>query len=438
MSIEISLDELNTSMKKKIVMDLHFKKCVVKKRGGNNHYSPNDKEIIPYRINEQNTKISLPFYYAKNLLCFHPRVRASFDEIQEYTNIYSNLRPTQLEVFQEVLNSIGNQNTALLALHVGFGKSILATAIANKIKLKTLIITHRVLLSSQWKESLEKWSSIHKTCIFNPKKTTPNCDFLICSALNISKIPNEIISKIGFVIVDECHLISTECFSKSLNYLFPRYLLGLSATPYRNDGMDKLMDFYFGTKRFVRSLKMQHTVYKIQTSFEPKIILNRNGDMDWSYILEQQCMHEERNHMIIELCQKFTERRILILCKRVLQAQMLLEIAQSKNLSVTSLVGNKVDFDKDASILIATVQKAGVGFSHDILDTLILASDVEEYYIQYLGRVARRPDVIPLIFDIVDKNKTLQNHFRTRKKVYEEIGGKIVDLQKDFPDFQII
>ena len=36
------------------------------------------------------------------------------------------------------------------------------------------------------------------------------------------------------------------------------------------------------------------------------------------------------------------------------------------------------------------------------LDALILASDLEEYFIQYLGRVMRREDVEPYIFDIVD------------------------------------
>jgi superfamily II DNA or RNA helicase len=212
-------------------------------------------------------------------------------------------------------------------------------------------------------------------------------------------------------------------------------MIGLSATPYRTDGLDKLIDLYFGKTRFHRPLKMEHIVYKLETSFTPLTRTNRNGELDWNYILDQQCHHEKRNRMIVSICKLFPERHILILCKRVKQAEEILGIALEEHLSATSLIGSNNEFSKDAHVLIATVQKAGVGFSHDILDMLVLASDVEEYYIQYLGRVARRPDVLPIVIDIVDQNRTLKNHFRTRKKVYEEIGGSLHSFSSAFPDF---
>ena len=80
---------------------------------------------------------------------------------------------------------------------------------------------------------------------------------------------------------------------------------------------------------------------------------------------------------------------------------------------------------KNARILIATFQKVGTGFSHEKLDMLILATDAEEYFIQYLGRVFRRPDVEPLVFDIVDKHPILRRHFLTRRSIYQEVGGTI-------------
>tara|TARA_E500000331_G_C17128746_1_gene657204 strand:+ start:165 stop:461 length:297 start_codon:yes stop_codon:yes gene_type:complete len=81
--------------------------------------------------------------------------------------------------------------------------------------------------------------------------------------------------------------------------------------------------------------------------------------------------------------------------------------------------------------LIATISKAGVGFDHPKMDALILASDVEEYFIQYLGRVFRREDVHPLIFDLVDNFNSLKRHYYTRKKVYEESGGTILNFKKE-------
>lgn len=438
MSLSLLLEELTDEIKKKIVLDLHFYKTPLGMKNGKPKYGINSNmdEIVPYRISD--LYVHIPLYYGINTLLKTPPQRQSYTVIHEDTEIYDQLRDHQKKIFDQVIIHMSKEHTALLALHVGFGKSILAMALANKIRLQTIIITHRVLLSKQWQESLQKWCPRHIVEIFNPKKKISKFDFLICTVLNVPKIDIEISRKIGFVIVDECHLISTIQFSKSLNYIQPRYMIGLSATPYRKDGMDKLMNMYFGEKRFTRELKMKHVVYKIETSFEPKIQLNRNNELDWNYILEQQCNHEERNKMIIRICKLYLDRKILILCKRVAQGDILFSMAKSENLSVTSLIGNQNEFEKDANILIATVQKAGVGFSHDVLDALILASDVEEYYIQYLGRVARRPDTQPIIFDIVDKNKTLKAHFRTRKKVYEEIGGHVQLFQEAHPSFDII
>jgi hypothetical protein len=93
-------------------------------------------------------------------------------------------------------------------------------------------------------------------------------------------------------------------------------------------------------------------------------------------------------------------------------------------------------FDENARIIVASIQKCGVGFSHDVLDALVMASDVEEYFIQYLARVMRTEHVKPIVFDVVDNHPTLKRHFRTRKQVYEESGGVIKNFWKEFPDWE--
>jgi superfamily II DNA or RNA helicase len=198
------------------------------------------------------------------------------------------------------------------------------------------------------------------------------------------------------------------------------------------------MDLYFSKERITHALRIDHTVYKIQTSFVPPLIQMRNGQLDWNHVMDAQATHEERNRMIVRLAVQFHDRHILILCKRKEQGMKLLKYLEEEEQHVTRLMGNDRKFDRDARIVIATINKAGVGFSHDVLDTLILAADVEEYYIQYLGRITRRPDVKPLIFDIIDSNATLQRHFATRRKVYKEIGGNIIDFKRAFPEFHVI
>jgi hypothetical protein len=133
----------------------------------------------------------------------------------------------------------------------------------------------------------------------------------------------------------------------------------------------------------------------------------------------------ERNKNIVNICQRHPDRNILILSKRIHQIDTLYNGLKELDEHVTLLKDNETSFDKDARILIATFQKVGTGFSHDKLDMLILATDAEEYFMQYLGRVFRRPDVQPIIMDIVDDNPILRRHFLTRRNVYQECGGKI-------------
>ena len=82
-------------------------------------------------------------------------------------------------------------------------------------------------------------------------------------------------------------------------------------------------------------------------------------------------------------------------------------------------------FNKDCQTLISTSSKVGTGFDFKKLDCLILAIDIKEYFSQFLGRVFRRNDIEPIVFDLVDKNNVIQSHFRTRKKTYENLGGVI-------------
>lgn len=435
MSIQISLSQLNHDDKKKILNDLHFRKKMNSKNR-QQVFRVSGPEIICYKI--RNDVLYLPFHYALKNIQNTKYPERTFFKFMSNIKFTGSLRPEQKNFKKQIIDVLNKSHSLLIALHVGFGKSIITLSIASSIQLKTIIIVHRIILLHQWIES------IHNFCNHNIKiaefgdENIDDCDILIINVLNVTKLSENILKQFGLVIVDECHLISTQFFSKSLQYLTPRYLIGLSATPYRNDGLDKIMDFYFGPDKIIKKLQLDHIVYKIQTSLEPPVEFNKNGQIDWNTILTYQSTHMGRNNMIKNIASHFQDRHILILCKRKDQVFHLYNELLSNNQSVTTLCGNQNHFDKNARILIATINKAGVGFSHEILDTLIVAADVEEYFIQYFGRITRRPDVKPIIFDIIDKNKILQQHFYTRKKLYQEIGGQILDFKKHFPMISVV
>jgi superfamily II DNA or RNA helicase len=218
---------------------------------------------------------------------------------------------------------------------------------------------------------------------------------------------------------------------EAFQYITPRYCLALSATPYRSDGLDEVLYTYFSKNKIIKKLNKPHTVFKVTTKFVPEVKLNYDGTTDWSSVIESMCNSEKRNDIIIKIIKLFKKRNFLILSKRIDQIDYLTKKLRESGESVTSFTGSKQTYNCDSRILIATISKAGVGFDHPKMDALILASDVEEYFIQYLGRVFRREDVHPLIFDLVDNFNSLKRHYSTRKKVYESSGGEIKNFTKD-------
>ena len=314
----------------------------------------------------------------------------------------------------------------------------MAIYMASKVKMKVIIITHRIVLIKQWKASLMKFCPGATVQVLTAKSNKKDCDFYIMNAINVSKHESDYYKDIGMVIVDEVHCIMAEGLSKCMTRLVPRYVLGLSATPYREDGLNILLDLYFGKRKIYRKLFRNHIAYKVQTSFVPTVELAANGRVNWGVILNSQGEDRQRNEMIIRIVKYFPKRVFLILCKRVNQGKYLVQRLTEEGEDVTSLIGKQQEYEQKSRILVGTSSKAGTGFDHPRLDAMIMASEVQAYWIQYLGRVLRTEEVVPLIFDIVDKNPILEKHYKVRRSVYLEHGGRVKDFATSFPDFEMI
>lgn len=424
MSVKINIDSLSEEVKEKLVKDLtvspenqtKFKKTF---------YTPKTPSVELFYIDGDD--VVVPFSYAiKELNVKKPK---SDSYKKKEVLFVGSLRDTQKSIKDEAISLLNTHGATLIACYPGFGKTITSIYIASKIKLQTLIVVHRIVLISQWKTSIKTFCPDANVVVLSPSSKQidiESADFFIVNAINMGKFStSKFLSGIGTVIVDEAHLIMSKVLSQSLRYLFPKYLLGLSATPYRSDGLNVLLDHYFTPHRITRKLFREHIVYKINTGIAPNVEYDRNGKVNWGSLLESQSNNHERNEMILSIVQKNPERTFLILTKRVEQAKYLFQKLKEINEKVAILVESETEFDRECRVLIGTTSKAGVGFDHDKLDALILASDLEEYFIQYLGRVFRRLDITPIVFDLVDDNPILKRHFATRKAVYLESGGRI-------------
>ena len=126
----------------------------------------------------------LPFYWALSnvKLAIRPQ-RKVFSIFGEFPTFTGKLRPLQLEIKANIINYLNKCGTCWLSLYTGGGKTFTAIFIACKIKLKTLIVCHRVNLINMWKTIWEMDQNNNKKFYFID---------------NIEKKP-ELLGLIGFV-----------------------------------------------------------------------------------------------------------------------------------------------------------------------------------------------------------------------------------------------
>jgi len=414
MSIIVNIDNIPWEIRNKINSDLEIK--IENKFAGGK-----PRIIYPFEIEENN--IILPFAYALTKGKIKRPTRDSL--LPAETSFEGVLRPEQKEVRKEAIKQLSSSGSILLSMFCGFGKSATSMKIASDIGLKTLVIVNKIILIKQWEEGINTFCPKASVQKITTKSKKEDCDFYIINAQNVEKMGKSFFSDIGTVIVDEAHLIMAETLSRCLQWVHPRYLIGLTATPYRVDGLNLLLDFYFGKYKIIRTLFREHIAYKVCTGFKPIVEKAINGRVNWSSVLESQANNIDRNELIIKILKHYSKRNFLVLTKRVAQGEYLVNRLIEEGEDVTSLFGSNQEYNISSRILVGTNSKCGTGFDHPKLDALLLAGDLEQYFVQYLGRVFRTKDVKPIIFDLVDNYTLLSKHFNSRQKIYKELGGEV-------------
>ncbi len=153
------------------------------------------------------------------------------------------LRPQQIDVF----NSLVQYDYALLIAPPGFGKTAVASAIISERKVKTLILVNKTALIDQWKERLMSYFSIDGKSIgiLGKGKNSLNGSLDVATLQSLKNRP-ELIEEYSQIIIDEAHHIPAVSFEIPLKRFKGKYVVGLSATPKRKDGMEAIMRLQCG------------------------------------------------------------------------------------------------------------------------------------------------------------------------------------------------
>ena len=314
-----------------------------------------------------------------------------------------------LEKEQSVaVNNILSKDIGILVAPPGTGKTVMAINAIAKRKTNTLILVHRKNIMEQWKKQLNYLLNIDKDKIGqiggNKNKPTGIIDVATFQSLDSENGVNNRIINYGFVIVDECHHISAFSFEKILNCIKAKYVLGLTATPYRSDGHQPIINFQCGKicYQFKQEKLLQCKVFVKETSFT----YNFNKQFDINNLWKNIINDTGRNNLIIQdILNVLQQKRFpLIITERKEHIKILYEMLKDKVENIILLYGgikqkeykNIIEQIKNRGnkkmIIISTGSYIGEGFDEPSLDTLFVAmpSSFKGKIVQYTGRLLRK------------------------------------------------
>jgi len=377
-----------------------------------------------------------------------------------------SLRESQIPVVETMLEN----ETGILHAATAFGKTVVCCDMIAKRSLSTLILVDRADLMNQWLKRLDEFLDIDeelpeyqtKTGRIKKRKSLignlQGAHDTLTGIVDVAMI-RSIKKKDGFhpmlkeysqVYFDECHHAASDSAIEVLQEINAKYVYGVTATPKRGDGKEKINEFLLGSiryrftakdraeeqnidhlvyPRFTRTVKSHHlskTPYG-NDAFE----LIRNNDVRDDQIIRDvvDCVQAGRTPVVLT---KYVDHANKLFARLKTYADRLILLTgangtKARKAQVEEL--NTVD-DTESLILVGTGSLIGEGFDFPRLDTLFMATPVsgENVVEQYVGRLNRdyegKENVI--VYDYVDSHiPKFDKMYAARLKAYKKIGYEL-------------
>jgi superfamily II DNA or RNA helicase len=345
-------------------------------------------------------------------------------------------------------------SNGLICVPCGKGKTFMALSLAARLGKRFLVVVDKEFLLNQWKGEMEAFFPGLRIGILQGPKAEVEAEDYDCTICMIQSLvqktyPEGTFRSYGFAIFDECHHLGASNFSQALLKIQTKYMLGLSATPTRDDGLSKVFEWYLGKPVYwEKRREADATVLVKSLQFHQEdpayseIPVDYKGEPVLARLLGQIVTCQERNIWIAEQILAIVKepgRRILVLGERIKQLEVFEDLLRKAD--PTLLTGYYIGGMKeavreaagrDARVLLASYAMASEAMNIKSLNTVVLASPRKKVE-QSVGRILReRPQdrkVDPLIIDIVDSHGVYQGQWRKRRIFYRACGYKIVIQQ---------
>jgi superfamily II DNA or RNA helicase len=337
---------------------------------------------------------------------------------------HGELKPFQ----QNAVSVMMKKEFGTLSAPTGGGKTVMALYLIAQRSQPALIIVHTKDLALQWMERIQTFLNIAPESIglIGGGKKVRGERITVAMVQSLYKCAKEVSPHIGHLVVDECHRAPSRTFTEAVTAFDARYMLGLSATPWRRDKLSKLIFWHLGdihhqvskSQLVAKGHILDLEVIIRETSFKPyfdpvneysKMLSELTGDDERNRLIASDIADEIRNRTGNGVC--------LVLSDRKHHCDSLSALLKHKHHVPAGIITGDVNISQrqkvlenikrgELRVLIATGQLIGEGFDYPGLSTLFLTTPVRfsGRVIQYLGRVLRPARGIKKarVYDYVD------------------------------------
>lgn len=354
------------------------------------------------------------------------------------------LRDAQTPVVDEAMRHIEEHGSTTIQVQPGAGKTVMATHIACRLGLVTLILVPRVPLVDQWRATISAACG-DAAAVFVPeqaararKKAAPETfDFAICLKERVGAMPAALLARVGTLVVDEAHVFCVPSAVAPLLATAPRHVLALTATLPRDDTAHRMVHLLAGAHDVFRAQTKPYALVPLRLGVRVRETASaRTGSLDYSAFVQAVAACDAVNDAVVETVLRNPGRKFIVLSKLVAHAHALAAALCERGVDAETMCGSKRSC-ADADVLVGTTDKIGTGFDVATFctdfggrtpDALIMTHTVKKWqnYAQFVGRVLRARDgVVPAVVCVLTDNAVSRRHFDGVRKYAAANGGVV-------------
>ena len=172
------------------------------------------------------------------------------------------LRDEQKPIIDAMMAGLSREGGGIINAACGTGKTAMANYLIVALKKKALIIVHNEYLLQQHLERLQQFTNAKVGFIQGKTVDVDGCDVVLgmLQSISMKTFPEGFFNCFGTVVVDECHHIAARVFSRALFKICTKYMIGLSATPTRKDGLSKVFHWFLGPIRYSKQVERDQII----------------------------------------------------------------------------------------------------------------------------------------------------------------------------------